>query len=360
MILNETYLIGSQRRFRESGEAIIITDQSIFNVHSVVKGNLHTIICLGQRDTKDMRESIEILSLNPQQAELINILEVGQGIVRLAARYPHPVRLNFPLVEPINITDQEIDEINSKDNILNFLVSQIKLRRDPPGQAPKSEHDEKTEPEKCQEYSGKIKKELKKLSETIAHNPYKVSTMIMKKAGFSGSKGNRIKAYAKEKGYILEHKISLGIRGGASIFLELTSKGYEMLDEVLVEYQRPKGKGNFEHRFYQYLVACFYTNKGFQVDMEQQEYLCSSDQGNLYTLADVGVKDNEKSNIAVEIELNVNAQIVKNIERDLKAGFDRVIVVTRKDLFEAVKNRIDNLPENIRQKAELRPISAFF
>ena len=82
----ESFIISCIRRLREYGEGIVIADQSISSLKDTAKGNVYTILSLSQSGQKDKREAVNVLGLNSNQAEMINKLEPGEGIVRLVGR----------------------------------------------------------------------------------------------------------------------------------------------------------------------------------------------------------------------------------------------------------------------------------
>jgi hypothetical protein len=359
-VRRESFIISCIRRLREYGEGIVLADQSISSLKEVAKSNVYTIICLSQSSQRDRREVMNVLGLSPQQGDVTNKLKEGQGIIRLAARYPYPALLKFPFVTPKNLSDKEIDDMNANNEVINNLLKRVQVRHMDSNDLESGNRAINISHKKIKgESSNKNKKDLKLLLETVSEHPFDVSTQIMKTAGFSGSKGDRIKTIALEKDYILEHKISVGVRGGMRKYLEIIEKGYRLLDELCIEYQLPRGKGSFEHKLYQNIVAQNYISRGCHAKIEQQEYLESRDKDGMWTLADVGVKDKNGQNIAVEIELNLNSQIVANIDRDLRAGFDRIVVVTKKCFFDGVEKKVHPLSENIRDHVDIQVISGF-
>lgn len=122
----ESYVILCIRRLREYGEAIILADQCISSIKDVVKSNTYTIIGMSQTGQKDRREMVSVLGLSPDQAQAVHFLDVGQGIIRLGGRYPYPQLISFPLVKPENLSDRQLDKINSQDPRVHTLLSDVK------------------------------------------------------------------------------------------------------------------------------------------------------------------------------------------------------------------------------------------
>ena len=78
-------------------KALYLPIKCISTIKDAVKNNTYTIIGMSQTGQKDRREMINVLGLNPEQASAVNFLDVGQGIIRLAGRYPFPQLIKFPI-----------------------------------------------------------------------------------------------------------------------------------------------------------------------------------------------------------------------------------------------------------------------
>ncbi len=126
MMKKESYLGRCIRRLREYKESIVIIDQIISSLREVVKSNVYTIISLSQSSQKDRREVISVLGLNKQQANITNRLAEGEGIVRLAARFPYPLLLKFPLIKSEYLSDSEIDKVNRESPVIQSLLKKVK------------------------------------------------------------------------------------------------------------------------------------------------------------------------------------------------------------------------------------------
>ena len=111
----ESFVVSCIRRLREYGEGMVLADQCISSIKDIVKSNAYTIIGMSQSGQKDRREMINVLGLNSNQAQMVNFLDVGMGIIRLGGRYPFPQLIKFPLVKPKNLSDSKLDKINAKD-----------------------------------------------------------------------------------------------------------------------------------------------------------------------------------------------------------------------------------------------------
>ena len=92
----------------------------------------------------------------------------------------------------------------------------------------------------------------------------------------------------------------------------------------------PKGKGNFEHKLYQYIIEQKEKAEAVEVKIEGRIKPCRK-------ASDVLANDKEKGHVAYEVTLHFN-NLVKNIHQDLSSGVDEVVIVTRdkEDLDRAV------------------------
>ncbi len=348
----ESYLISCIRRLREYGEGIVLADQSISSLKDVVKSNVYTIISLSQSSQKDRREVSAVMGLDSQQAEVTNRLETGEGIIRLAGRYPYPQLLSFPFVKPKNITEKELDKINDNNEILQSLINEVKMKET----YIEVKFEDNKDPKKFENApTTKIKKNLKRFLEATGNNPYEKSTTILKNAGFSGSSGNTIKTFAINRGYIHEHEIHLGKQGNAGKYFEPTDKAYKLLDELYVEYKKPLGKGSFEHRLFQDILQNYFSQKGYRVKIED-----SNEHNDSYILVDVSVENSDGERTAYEIEFNVNQHIILNIENNEEAGYDRIVIVAKKNQKNEISKFIEkNLKQKYKDKVQIKSITEF-
>lgn len=254
----ESYIIGCVRRLREYGEGMLFADQAISSILDVVKANVYTTICMSQTSQRDRRECISVLGLNPQQAELTNYLETGQGIIRLAGRYPLPQLLDFPFIKPRNISEKELDEINAKDGRVRKLLSRVKVVNQKQGEQVVEEVSE----EKAEK---QIDEGVRRMLVDIADYFDETSTQRAKRLGLSGSASDKVfKTIEREQlAEVIRLNLS-GSRGGMSKYYALTKKGYEAISE-----KPPKQSGGTgaTHFFLERYLEKHLSEKGFS-DLE--------------------------------------------------------------------------------------------
>ena len=330
-MIKESYRIGCIRRLREYGQAFVMADQNITTLDDVVIGNVYTFICLAQRNPKDVKVVTEILGLNPQQAEIINIMEKGQAVLRLAARYPHALLVNFPLVNPEYISEEELDAINEKSCVIKNLLSKVKKRKQPEKKTEK-------EPDK-----GGVNDKVKEFLMAVNIYQYKKTlTEIYKLAGFAAGTGSRIANDCEKKNLVKIVQVKFG--RGRPRYPVLLPEAYEVLG---IQEKKFYGKGaGYEHILYQYLIAEHLSDYKPVIELNRNN-----------KFIDVGIVTNELL-VCIEVAMT-SAHEKENIEKDIsKAKADFVIVACRdKKVLKEVHAIILEMPEQFRNKTEAYLIS---
>jgi len=152
----------------------------------------------------------------------------------------------------------------------------------------------------------------------ILKYPFSSIVRRYEKLNFNRRRGNAYKDNLLQKGHIKPKEIKLS--NGRIMLFELTEKGRQFLERL--GYQTYRDRNGIEHRFWKWKIADYYRRKGFKVFVEKPI------NGNV----DVAVKKDHYS-IAIEIETG-ESDFIKNILKDLKAGFDLVISVATNEMVE--------------------------
>jgi len=135
--------------------------------------------------------------------------------------------------------------------------------------------------------------------------------------GHSSYQNNEIKRSVVEKGLIEEFSVNLGtVTGGIVKLQEMTKQGYRALGLQPREL-RPHNV-SAEHFFWQRNITTYFTSKGLHAQMEMQL------NG---VRADVGVIKGDRK-VAIEVGITPKNEVA-NVQRDLAAGFDEVVVAAR-------------------------------
>ena len=111
----------------------------------------------------------------------------------------------------------------------------------------------------------------------------------------------------------------------------ITDVGYHLLAKLGVKYEPPAGHGEIEHKFWQYTIYRWALSRGFPAEIEQ--WLNGKS-------VDVGVEWDEKK-VALEIALENMEKELRNLVRDLEAGWDQVVFCVLSDReLNRLKNEI--------------------
>ena len=257
----ESFVVSCIRRLREYGEGIVLADQCISTLKDVVKSNVFTIIGMSQIGQKDRREMMNVLGLNSNQAQAVNFLDVGQGIIRLGGRYPFPQLIKFPLVNPKNLSERKLDEINGKDQRIRDLLSRVKpvvafestqLESSP--NIPQYTDDK--------EPKSKMSDKSKDILSDI-YNRFDISsTARARDFGLSASASDKIFKLIEREQLVDAIKLNLaGGRGGTAKYYTLTiPKGYEAISRTPPK--KSGGTGSMHFFLERYLVK-YLPQKGF-------------------------------------------------------------------------------------------------
>ena len=319
-------------QIRETGVGLVISDQIPHMLSDAAKSNFYTIISLSLSNGKDIEDIAKTMRLTREQADVLNKLEVGQGIVKLAGRYHEP----FPIVMPYfpidrYVSDSEVDEFMRP--ILDAFtikprtpLSEV-LAKGKEGDRPKAEYRENgREPDDfrvdVEDVIKTRKDEVRDFMIHIEKHPFLNVTERYSDMGLNTYKGNKIQKELLESGYLREIKV------GKSTYLDLTDKGMEAIGS---EKSRFRGRGSFDHILYQEKIREYYEGLGYNAYVEKD----------LYGKAIDILVMKPGSIMAFEVELDITDHIIENILRDFTVGVNEVVVVTKKKLSVKMREKIE-------------------
>jgi hypothetical protein len=112
----ETIMETSLRQIREFGEAVIVIDQEPTKLSNSIKANTACKITFALGNGLDALEMATCMGLNREEAEALNLLQVGHAVVTLKGRVFQPLHVRFPRVEVRKgaIRDEQIRPDSSK------------------------------------------------------------------------------------------------------------------------------------------------------------------------------------------------------------------------------------------------------
>ena len=315
----ESFIVSCIRRLREYGEAMVLSDQCISTIKDIIKSNIYTIIGMIQTGQKDRREMINVLGLNSNQAQKVNFLDVGQGIIRLAGRYPFPQLIIFPFVKPKNLSESQIDKINAEDPRVLDLLSDVKPADDRNQlmiDRPSGIHQYTNNEEHISNSDRMLKKSEGMLMDIF--NRFDVpSATRAKDLALSASSADKIFKYIESEQLVEKFNLNLtGTRGGSCKFYSLSDpKGYDTTDK-----KPPKRSGGtgVVHFFLERYLKKHLPAKGFQ-DLEIEKNI------NGKRIDVFGIFETLK--IGIEVCCSTMRTEHLNFFKD-KDGCDLVVIVT--------------------------------
>jgi hypothetical protein len=290
------------REIREFGESLIILDQHPCQISLPALGNTYTTIVMNLKHKKDVSAIAQCMMLDSSEKEYPGNLEVGEAIIRLQGRIMKPFLIKVPEFEI------------KKGIVTDEILRERTIRYFYKFQANKPIVQDITRISE----SAKICEEEKVLLIDILKYPFSSITKRYEKLNLNRRKGNSIKNKLIKKGYIKPEEIKLN-RGRIMLFKH-TEKAQKYLQTL--GYYITKDRNGLEHRYWKWKIANYYRKKGYKVFVEKKI------NGNV----DVAVKKDNLS-IAIEVETGTS-DYIKNILKDLKAGYSLVISVATNEIVE--------------------------
>lgn len=315
------------RELRAFGQGLVSITQHPSLLPIYILGNCHTLIFLGLQHEADIKAARQALFLKQDEEKYFSKLNIGEAIVRIKNRI-EPCLVKIPLVnlEKGYMSDEKIKERSR--GYLTYLQPKSYEIPEIPGIY--LEDNNIKEKEKYPHNNLSIKF-------LVDINTYPLSSLTerYKRLKINPRKGNNIKHSLLLQNFVFLKKIIT--RNGWIALMQLTEKGKAILRDN--GYEVKEEREGIEHKFWKYKIAQYYKARGYKVEIEQEN------NGK----TDI-VIENGNRKVAIEIETG-NSDILDNIERNLKAGFDEIVVIaTNKSAEEKIKNifQKNNLLEKIK------------
>ena len=286
---------------REFGEGLIVCAQEPTKLSRSIIANSYTkiVLSLGSRlDAQDMAMS---MGLEREQQEAMHDLRTGEAIVRLASRWTTPLKISIPFVGISKDVSQEELRERNRGNLAE-LHQGVVAGSDRP------------------RATGDLTEDELKVLEDAARHPFRIMIERARELELSGGALKLAREGLVRKGLVKEVVITTGKRGGQPKLLEVTEKGWKLLEERGVE--KPailNARGGLEHLFWQRTIADWFGKRGAKAEIERRH-------GQGYV--DVMVTSRDGTCIAVEVALSPEHQY-QNVRVDLDGGCDRVILACR-------------------------------
>jgi DNA helicase HerA-like ATPase len=314
--LREPIIFSMAREIRKRNISLCFIDQIVSFIPKQIFGNINTIISFRLVNSSCIRAVTEACNLNLEQRKALTELPKQMAMIHSGElSQPYLVRIkDFPIRE---VTE---DELRAKMEPILKSLPYIPMP------------DDSDRIDVLDASSGMEVKEV--TQEKVTLRPKRIWNDILKSiverpliglteryqylGDISPWYGRKIINEMAKLNLIETCSVSLGGRGNPKTYTLIKPKGAEFLGLKYEEVKLP-GKGSAEHIIISNLIAEAMKEAGREVSVE---YYCNGKS------VDIAEFKEDKS-LAYEIELEVNSHIKENIEKDLEAGFDEVIVITK-------------------------------
>ena len=152
-----------------------------------------------------------------------------------------------------------------------------------------------------------------------------------RRLGINAHQGGKLRASLARRGLIQERDVAT--RTGRVKLLSLTERGRQVADSLAYKLHVSTRTGGYDHEYWRKRAARHFAEQGWQVSEEHPI-------GGGKTVDLVIVKGGQR--IAVEVETG-KSDAIRNMRKDLEAGFDHVISVA---LTAGVKKEIERQLES--------------
>lgn len=325
----ETLMNVLLRQCRELGIGVVLIDQHPHLISSAGVGNCYTTICMNQKDPSDINKAAGLSGLEDGEKRFLNMLPVGQGIVKLQDRWRQPFLVQFPLVDAKKgaVTDELLQEIqNDKISWSDFrkrvgVKSDMRVR--------------------SRNNAIPLEQGAETLLHDIAQHPQDGVDARYKRLGVSIDKGNQWKEQLIENGLVWADRAKTGRT--YRVLLRLTNEARLLM----VPREGLDPKASFIHEYYKRRIARQFEKRGYKVALEAPR---QRGGGNMDISATRGPES-----LAIEIETG-KSHVVSNVKRDLLSGVQKVVVVaTDEEAFQKVEQQLAKAGLLIEGRVEIVP-----
>jgi KaiC/GvpD/RAD55 family RecA-like ATPase len=303
---------------RDFGEGIIASDQEPTKLSDSLKANTYTKITGFLGNGKDINDIAEAMDLSEDERKAITKLERGEWLVKLAGRYVKPFTIrteDFPIEK--NVSDEEL-----RQKMRSIIESLLKAGRE--------------KIEKVEEVS--LSEDSWKLLESINSHPFNGIVSRQRELGISVKRFEKAKQELISRGLVKQLSISLSKRRPTS-FLVLTNEALQILEAKGLDTSVWKHVGNvgFEHMLYQVLIRWQLKKLGYDAHIEVEVA-----KGRRMDV--LAIKNGRK--IGIEVELNANVNLKEKLNEI--ETLDGLYIVTSKELFNEIREKLGDLPSNVK------------
>ena len=323
--LGEPIIFSSSRSLRKRGMGCIYVDQVPSGLPPALFGNINNHFVMRLVNGKCIWRISQAMNLKPEQSEYLPIMPKRQAVLQ-SGDFPDPVLFEIPELDFEHVTEGEVKR--HMENILPGLEYTPVIEK---LEITSREEGDGIPGAKRQKSQGRPNRMWNEAAKLLAEMGYiSLSALYTNLGNVSPWYGRKVLKNMESQGMIELCPISFGTRGNPKTFVVLKAKGAEFIG---VDYEDVKlqGKGSTEHVILQNLLAETMKDSGKTVTIEHHV------NGKSVDIAEI--RDDRST--AYEIELAPSQpHVVENITKDLEAGFDEVVIITRNQI---AQNEAKNL-----------------
>lgn len=338
----ETLMNRMLRQCRELGIGYVILNQQPHTLSAAALGNCFATICLNQKHPSDVNAAVDLSGLPVSEKHIFGSLAVGQGVVKMQARWHRAFLVEFP--------DTPIKKGLVSDALLKQYVSgklkQFKVvpRRNTSRNTCEIPATSAAECGTRPQINGQGG--TRAGSGTVAGRrvPRTDTTMLTllhdcvqfpadgvrqryKRLGVGASTGNRLKSELIDAGLVVPKTVKHG--RAIRTLLELTPQA----EQLLMPLGRDRdGRASFQHEYWKQRLAEDFESQGYEAAMEVPRG--TGGRADLVAI---------RNGLTAVIEVETGkSEVVENVKKNLREGFtDILVVVTDEDAVRRVKKHLD-------------------
>jgi len=311
--LGEGMIFGSARTFRKRGIGFVYSDQVPGSLPDALLANVNARFVMRLVNGRCLRRMSEAMNLAPEQMEYIPLVPKRRCIFQ-SAEYPEPVLFEVPYLSYDSVSDEEAAR-HSQSLLATMdwepLAGAVEIAA---GAA------EKPLPGEKRSATAKPNKAWKEVCKSLAESGFlSLSELYARLGNVTPWLCRKIVNEMERQALVELCPLSLGTRGNPKTYAVLTEKGARFAGLDFEKIRLP-GRGSTEHVILQNLLAETLRSAGKTVAIEHDA------NGKAVDVAEI----REDGASAYEIELEpAHPHVVENVLRDIEAGFDEIIVVTK-------------------------------
>jgi hypothetical protein len=181
---------------------------------------------------------------------------------------------------------------------------------------------------------------------SCAREPFLSATERDRRLGIPAGTGNAYRGELERRGSLKLHRLQTGRRGGRVLGTEVTESGHGLLARFGAAVGKPRGRGSYEHKYEQWVIHQWGEARGYRSVIEHEVAGKAVDVYQVW----------EGEKVALEVVMEGLDKELRNVERDLEAGFDRVVLcaVGRETLGRLRAKVVDKLGEELVLSGKVR------